>query len=572
MAERALTRKKGLGAYYTNPAVVDFLVAWGIEMAPGVVMDPSCGDGRFLSAAAARGATGLIGCDLDPEAVAATSYATASLAVPTALHQGDFFELDPARIGPVDLVAGNPPFIRYQQFAGESRARALASALRVGARLGRLAASWAPFLLHALQFLRPQGAMAMAMVVPAELAQTTYGIETLRALCANFARIRLIAFRYNWFEEVQQETFLLMAEGRGGRCAAAELVPLERIDDLARLALSETAASVPMDVGARLGRAFLTPRARALLDQLAALPATMALGDLGSIANGYVTGANAVFHCTAAEGGERGLPADWLLPVARNSRSLRGLGFEANDVAAAERRGVAHHLIWPGDEDLFTAASTARRRALKALIAAGEGAGIPARYKCRVRDPWWRVPGLIRPGLLLPYMIGSEPHAAVNRCGALYPNSLHGIRLASPAIAEHLALGLLTSLSLLSLELEGRSYGGGILKLEPTGLARVRVVLPTCPEPELRAYLAEADRLIRDGAFPAASHLADQWILADQLGLAEADIAELQAARATLLERRTMRRHGGTRPGPRVEVGRSSHATAPCRPVQLCPE
>ena len=53
----------------------------------------------------------------------------------------------------------------------------------------------------------------MGMVVPAELAQTGYGIETLRALCANFARVRLITFRHNWFDDAQQETFLLLAEG-----------------------------------------------------------------------------------------------------------------------------------------------------------------------------------------------------------------------------------------------------------------------------------------------------------------------------------------------------------------------
>ena len=70
------------------------------------------------------------------------------------------------------------------------------------------------------------------MVVPAELAQTAYGIETLRALCANFARVRLITFRNNWFEDAQQETFLLLAEGRGGTCLSAELTPLERIDEL----------------------------------------------------------------------------------------------------------------------------------------------------------------------------------------------------------------------------------------------------------------------------------------------------------------------------------------------------
>ena len=195
MAERPLTRKKGLGSYYTHLRVVEFLVEWGMRTAPGSVMDPSCGDGRFLEAAARRGASALIGCDLDQEALAAAAHTVRSTDVPATLLDSDFFLVDPERLGPVDLVVGNPPFIRYQQFSGESRSRALASALRVGARLTKLSASWAPFLLHSLRFLRPHG--AMAMVVPAELAQTSYGITTLRALCANFARIRLITFRNN---------------------------------------------------------------------------------------------------------------------------------------------------------------------------------------------------------------------------------------------------------------------------------------------------------------------------------------------------------------------------------------
>ena len=38
MAERPLTRKKGLGSYYTDARVVDFLVNWGMGVAPGLVM------------------------------------------------------------------------------------------------------------------------------------------------------------------------------------------------------------------------------------------------------------------------------------------------------------------------------------------------------------------------------------------------------------------------------------------------------------------------------------------------------------------------------------------------------
>lgn len=476
MPARPLTPRKALGAYYTAPTVVDFLVDWGLATAPGVVMDPSCGDGRFLIAAAGRGARRVIGCDLDETALDGARRALASRASETRWYASDFFLLEPAAVGPVDLILGNPPYIRYQHFAGESRSRALASALRVGARLSRLSASWAPFLLHALQFLREGG--AMGMVVPAELAQTAYGVETLRALCAQFARVRLLTFRHNW----------------------------------------------------------------------SLAPGAMPVQSLGEVANGYVSGANAFFHCTRADAEARGLPDDWLLPVARNSRSLRGLAYEGADLVSAEMSDSAHHLILPPEGDLFAS----HREALDRLIAAGAATGISGRYKCRVRNPWWRVPGLIQAELLLPYMIGREPHAAVNRCHALYPNSLHGIRLSNPALAEPVAFGLLTSYSLLSMELEGRSYGGGVLKLEPSEIQRVRLILPSCADRALTAHFNLADQLIRAGDFAAANRLADQVILHDQIDLSESALTSLAVARETLVERRSRRSKTFDRMSPSV--------------------
>ena len=541
MSERPLTRKKGLGSYYTDRRVVDFLVDWGMRVAPGSVMDPSCGDGRFLEAAVRKGATCVIGCDLDLEALRASARRLADLDVPSTLLDSDFFHVDPERNGPVDLVVGNPPFIRYQRFAGESRARALGSALRVGARLSNLSASWAPFLLHGLQFLRPLG--AMAMVVPAELAQTSYGVTTLRALCANFSHLKLISFRENWFVDAQQETFLLLAEGRGGSCDSAELTPVDRIEDLEPLISEPTDEELfhlNPDTGSVLGLAFVESAARSLWSQIANNPRTLALGMLGEVVNGYVSGANAFFHCTRGEATNRGLPDEWLLPVARSVRSLKGLAFDAEDVAEAERGGIGHHLILPRSNELFCNDKVALDR----FCAEGKRLGIAKRYKCRVRNPWWQVPGLIRAQVLLPYMIGREPRCAVNRGGVYYPNSLHGIRLFDETSGERLAFGLLTSVSLLAMELEGRSYGGGVLKLEPTEMQRVSVVLPTCRDSEVRALFDEADRAIRAGSFSTANKLANRVILKGQLGLSTAEIRQLEQARITLLDRRMTRARG----------------------------
>ena len=126
--------RKELGAWYTPETLVDLLVRrtidtdWlehrcGDARRDLVVVDPACGDGRLLAAVRAFVASvgyrcRLIGCDIDPVAVAAARRAlgpSATILAGDALtHPWD--ELDV----PIDLVIGNPPF-RSQMSARTSR-------------------------------------------------------------------------------------------------------------------------------------------------------------------------------------------------------------------------------------------------------------------------------------------------------------------------------------------------------------------------------------------------------------------------------------------------------------------
>jgi hypothetical protein len=57
------------------------------------------------------------------------------------IRVSDFFAIEPT--GSYDAVIGNPPYVRYQDFSGESRARSRQAALRAGVPLTNLASSWA---------------------------------------------------------------------------------------------------------------------------------------------------------------------------------------------------------------------------------------------------------------------------------------------------------------------------------------------------------------------------------------------------------------------------------------------
>lgn len=105
--------RRAHGAWYTPPALVDFLVevAAGLLAAPPRrVLDPSCGDGRVLAACAARWpGAGLHGWDVDDAALA-----HAAAAVPGARLTRRDVLAEPCDEA-FDLVIGNPPFLGQLQ-------------------------------------------------------------------------------------------------------------------------------------------------------------------------------------------------------------------------------------------------------------------------------------------------------------------------------------------------------------------------------------------------------------------------------------------------------------------------
>ena len=87
----ARRQRKERGVYYTDERVVDFLVRWALSGKADTVMDPSCGDGRFLAAAARLGARRLVGIDVDDTALQQTGKGLQEHSARTRLLKSDFF-------------------------------------------------------------------------------------------------------------------------------------------------------------------------------------------------------------------------------------------------------------------------------------------------------------------------------------------------------------------------------------------------------------------------------------------------------------------------------------------------
>lgn len=141
--------RKARGAFFTPPPIADFVVEWAIRTCKDTVLEPSCGEAAFLTAAGRRiaslggvgDASRLRGVEVHAESARRAGAVLASVGMAAEIEVADFFDVEPT--GSYDAVVGNPPYVRYQDHAGADRAKSRAAALRGGVALSALASSWA---------------------------------------------------------------------------------------------------------------------------------------------------------------------------------------------------------------------------------------------------------------------------------------------------------------------------------------------------------------------------------------------------------------------------------------------
>ena len=480
------------GAYYTPEGVAALLVRAAVRSPGDRLLDPACGDGRFL--AHHPNSTGV---ERDGSAARA-----ARQRVPAAnVYNDDFFAW--ARRAHqsgerFDCVVGNPPFIRYQTFNGTTRRAALALCEEIGVAFSGLAASWAPFLAVAASLLRVGG--CMAFVVPASIGHAPYAGPLLEYLVGHFRSVRVIAVRRKLFPRLSEDCWLLFADGFGEATDEIGFAAVETIqtdDALPRPTIEIDVAEWRSAWHRRLRPYLLDGRTRTLYQQAAAAADTSSaartppcarrplvrLGHLASIDLGYVSGANEFFHLTPSAAAKAGIPQGLLQTTVRSARALPE-GELTPDAVGCWRRNNDPMLLLRIPKTAPVPAKVRR------YLDGAEGQRAREAYKCRHRNPWYSVPDVRVPDFFLSYMAGRAASLVRNAAGAACTNALHAVRLRTPTSAGDLLGAWRSPLANLSCELEGHALGGGMLKLEIKEASRVLLPLggsaPQLPAAEIK--------------------------------------------------------------------------------------
>ncbi len=550
--------RKQRGAFFTPYSIAEFLASWALrgEGSERTVLDPTCGEGVFLLAAAnqeprdtaGRWHARCIGVDIHASSLDETQRLLATEGHgPAELHLGDFFDerspdqLD-ARIPYVDAVVGNPPFVRYQEHRGDVRRKAAAAALAQGVRLSGLASSWAALLVHSSSFLKPDG--RIAMVVPAELLSVGYAEPIRQWLRRRFKSVHLVLFEKLQFADAEEQVVLLVARGTGG-CNAFTLHEVRDASELAGLHIFDADAYTPRDTG-KWTELLVPEEVRGILRHSLTEHFTT-LSHFGTVELGTVTGANKFFTLSETTRQEFGLqPGKHVQKtVPPGSRHIPGLQFTLGQWEQLRLQGERVWMLNPEQTKLAGGG-------LQRYVDLGEQLRVHEGYKCSNRSPWWRPPVQPAPDMFFTYMSHVMPRLISNDAAVTFVNSMHGVTLNNEVTdVERAALPFLAlnTVTMLSAELTGRTYGGGILKMEPREAAQL--ALPGSADIQ-RAWIELAgrrqhlDELTRAKRWTRIAEEVDTALLTNTLGIAESDLQKLRAALLRRRARRQRREEDGT--------------------------
>jgi adenine-specific DNA-methyltransferase len=471
--------QKEVGAYYTPDSIVATLLRWAIRHRNDRLLDPACGDGRFIA-----GHPNSVGIEQDLQA----AHIAMKRAQWARVYENDFFSWASETNDRFDCAAGNPPFIRYQVFKGSTREQALAFCERLGAKFSRLTSSWAPFLVATAGLLRPGG--RMAFVVPAEIGHASYAGSLLEYLVAHFSTVHVVAIREKLFPELSEDCWLLHCEGFGGTTGEIRFTAIDRFKPSARPPRRYTPVQLAewRNAWNRRLRPFLIKHSgRELYAEIAHHPDTRRFGELAQIGIGYVSGANEFFHLRPSEADYWDIPEEFLYPSVRNGRALPRSSL-TDEVVNGWKKGDEPVLLLRLPKAEEFPASVHR------YLDTDAGHGAREAYKCRMRDPWYSVPDVQIPDFFLSYMSGTTPVLVRNDAQCTCTNSVHTVRLKSKDAARSLSRWG-SEFVQLSCELQGHPLGGGLLKLEPREASQIVLpapeILSTSDHPLIKETLAQ---------------------------------------------------------------------------------
>ncbi len=568
------------GQFYTSPEVVDLILGFCLRRPGDRLLDPSCGQGAFLSRAAhfrrwlansggGVSEEGLWGVEIDPEAAATARQSLAGEEVASRILVQDFFSLQPGRelSDSFDCVVGNPPYTRAEWLgrvgAGADYKERLVDCAAPLARLSRRSGLHAYFFVHGSRFLRPQG--RFGFVVSNSWLDVDYGIGLKRFLLDQFKILAVVESAVErWFSQARVNTCLVILEkcpdaadrnrnqvrfarlkrplqellvsspDGAGRAADVESLTMRLLPGRSRLTGDLPVRVVPQVSLRAEGKWGLYLRAPEVFFQTQARPRVVRLGELARVRRGQTTGANGFFYLSEPEREKWGIEDEFLWPLLKSPK-------EIETVQVKPERLAQQALVVPRKRDELGGTNVLR------YIQWGESQGYHRRATCARRPLWYSLAPEVESEDRVVWVKGIwNRHFAPLLEGRVVTDQQFYTLSADPRLIRVLAALLNSTWAALQAELLGRSnFGEGVLWLAGYEVARIQLPDPRELGSSERRSLEDAlAPLLESPVLPIADQVTQpsqrrlDSVVFELLGLAP---SERDAVLAAAVERAALR-------------------------------
>lgn len=431
-----------------------------------------------------------------------------------------------------DVIVGNPPFIRYQNFDEKYRKVAFELMNKHGFHPNRLTNIWLPFLMLSCKALKVNG--RVGMVIPAELFQVDYAAEARQFLSTFFDSLILVTFRRLVFDDIQQEVVLLLGE-RGGKRQGIRVVELDDLSDLMKQGHKclENAEVKKLDhTKDKWVKYYLSSEELALLNRLNNDKRISNAVDLFEVNVGLVSGENDFFVINKDVVEEHHLQNS-VVPIISRSEQVKGIYLTDEDYTHLTSSGKRVYFFAPGNLETTELSSEQLN-----YILWGEKNSYHKNYKCRIRPKWYHVSQSWRADAFLIRQANQYPRMILNEKKALVTDTLHKVRFLPNIDGRAVAAAFLNTYTFALSETLGRSYGGGVLTFEPGEMRRIRI-------PMGMSGLLDADRIDswqRSGQIDKILEYTDDVLLRQGLSLSNHEIELLHNIWKKMRDRRMTRK------------------------------
>ncbi|MCO4540081.1 Modification methylase Eco57IB [Streptococcus infantarius subsp. infantarius] len=462
------TSQKLMGVYYTPDELVDYILRWGIDKKKNQnILEPSAGDGQFIRRIEEISRESTI------TAVEIDSKESQKIPVDldcsiTVLNQDfyDYYEEYRTKES-FDLVIGNPPYIRYQ-FLNEKQREFQSDILKNNnLRPNKLINAWVAFSVASIEMLRPGG--KFAFVLPTDLLQVSYA-KQLREYFKNiFSELNIITFENLVFDGIQQDILVVMGRKKDliGQDNRLRTIHVENLQDLTSNVEDYVFDEYTDFSSDKWSSLNLDEKYRKYYD-VTLKEWTEPITNYAKIEVGITTGNNKYFVVNNTVIQDYTLK-EFAKPLLGRSVQTFGVTYTDEDL---QKNVTSNKNTWLLDFNNQVLNSGARE-----YIEFGEKNRLNSGYKLQIREKWYEVPSVWVPDAFFLRRIGQYPKLIKNKANAVSTDTFHRLRLLefSPCTIEEIIFLFYSSPSLLSIELEGRVFGGGALEILPGDMKNVRL-------------------------------------------------------------------------------------------------